>query len=42
MEKAAKRFEKAGLTVCGEDAVRLTRKGFLVSNTLIAELLYSD
>ncbi len=37
---AAKLYEKGGLTVCDNDSIRLTQKGFLVSNTLIAEILY--
>lgn len=35
----AKRFQAAGLTQTGEDFICLTRKGFLVSNALFAELL---
>ena len=35
----AQQYEKAGLTVCTPDGLRLTTKGFLVSNTLLAELL---
>lgn len=42
MKAAARRYEAAGLTRPGDGAVRLTPKGFLVSNTLIAELLYSQ
>ncbi len=40
MKSAAARYEKIGLTVCGEDGFHFTPKGFLVSNTLIAEILY--
>lgn len=37
--KKAKRFEEAGLTACGENGIRLTRKGFLVSNAVIADII---
>lgn len=37
--RAAKRFSAAGLTEVGQDNIKLTRQGFLVSNTLIAEIL---
>ena len=40
MKDAAKRYEAAGLTVCGEDGFRFTPKGFLVSNALTAEILF--
>ena len=33
-------YEKAGLTVVSENAVRLTPKGFLLSSPLTAEILY--
>ena len=33
-------MEQYGLTSQDEDGIRLTRKGFLLSNTVIAELLY--
>lgn len=35
----AEKYRAAGLTVCGPDGIRLTRKGFLVSNALIGEIL---
>jgi len=35
----ALRYSRAGMTICEPDRVRLTRKGFLVSNALLAELL---
>lgn len=35
----ADKFEKTGLVVCDEKGIRLTRKGFLVSNTLISEII---
>ncbi len=35
----AKRFEINDLAVCNDEAIRLTRKGFLVSNSLIAEII---
>jgi oxygen-independent coproporphyrinogen III oxidase len=41
IKSAAKRYEKIGLTVSDSDGFHFTRKGFLVSNTLIAEILYS-
>jgi len=41
IKNAAKLYEKAELTVCGDDGFHFTRKGFLVSNTLIAEILYA-
>lgn len=37
---AAQKYEKAGLTARTPDGFRLTRQGFLVSNMLIAELLF--
>lgn len=40
MMQEAGRYEKGGLTVLTGDGFRFTPKGFLVSNTLIAELLY--
>jgi oxygen-independent coproporphyrinogen-3 oxidase len=40
MRQAAARYEKIGMTVCGEDGFHFTPKGFLVSNTLTAEILY--
>lgn len=40
--QAAGKYESGGLTVCTGSGFRFTRKGFLVSNTLIAELLYND
>ena len=41
VRKAAEKYEKIGLTARTPDGFRLTQKGFLVSNTLIAELLFS-
>jgi oxygen-independent coproporphyrinogen III oxidase len=41
MKHAAKRYEAVGLTVCDDDGFHFTRRGFLVSNALIAEILYS-
>lgn len=40
VRKAAEKYEKAGLTARTPDGFRLTEKGFLVSNKLIAALLY--
>ncbi len=37
--RTAKRFVAAGLTEISQDCIKLTRQGFLVSNTLIAEIL---
>ncbi len=39
VKKAAKQYEKYGLTVCGETGFHFTCAGFLVSNTLISEIL---
>jgi len=41
MLKAAKLYEKGGLTVCTDSGFRFTPRGFLVSNMLTAEILYS-
>ncbi len=41
MMRAAKLYEKGGLTVCNEHGFHFTPKGFLLSNTLTAEILYS-
>lgn len=41
MLKAAKLYEKGGLTVCKDGGFRFTPRGFLVSNLLTAEILYS-
>lgn len=38
----AKRFVPAGLIECGDGWLRLTPKGFLVSNSLIGELVFSE
>ena len=40
MARQAKRYEQAGLVEITQDRIRLTPKGFLVSNRLIAALLY--
>lgn len=40
--QAARRYEKAGLTVCTDSGFYFTKSGFLVSNTLIAEILYQN
>lgn len=40
MRAAARRYETAGLVRAVSGGIRLTPRGFLVSNTLIAELLY--
>lgn len=42
MKSAAKRYEPAGLTVCSENGFHFTPRGFLVSNTLTAEILYAS
>jgi oxygen-independent coproporphyrinogen-3 oxidase len=42
VRRAAQRYEKVGLTAPTPDGFRLTEKGFLVSNKLIAELLYEE
>ncbi|MCR5485295.1 MAG: radical SAM family heme chaperone HemW [Clostridiales bacterium] len=39
MRKAAERFTSYGLAVSDERGIRFTRKGFLVSNSLIAEII---
>ncbi len=39
MRDSAARFQAGGLTVVDGDGIRLTRKGFLLSNTIIGELL---
>ncbi|MEG1819457.1 MAG: radical SAM family heme chaperone HemW [Oscillospiraceae bacterium] len=36
----AKQLQKHGLTVCDGNGIRLTRSGFLLSNSVIAEILY--
>ena len=41
VKAAAKRYEPAGLTVCGPDGFRFTPRGFLVSDALTAELLFA-
>jgi oxygen-independent coproporphyrinogen-3 oxidase len=41
LKTAAKRYESAGLTVCGEDGFHFTPRGFLVSNALTAEILFT-
>lgn len=38
--KKAARFAEQGLLVCDRRGVRLTKEGFLVSNTVISELIY--
>jgi len=40
MRLKAKRFAGQGLLVADGDGIRLTRQGFLVSNTVIADLLF--
>ena len=37
--RAAAKYEKQNLIICGSEGIRLTPKGFLVSNMLIADLL---
>ncbi|MGN0536554.1 MAG: radical SAM family heme chaperone HemW [Acutalibacteraceae bacterium] len=37
--RSAQRFVATGLTEVGQDSIKLTRQGFLVSNALIAEIL---
>jgi len=41
MKAAAQRYQSAGLTVCTKDGFHFTPRGFLVSNALTAEILYS-
>ena len=41
-KRAAKRYEQAGLTECKADGFRFTRRGFLVSNALLSEILYNS
>ena len=36
----AKKYETIGLTICDVNGIRFTPKGFLVSNTLIGEILF--
>lgn len=38
-ERVLRRLEPAGLALCGEEACRLTERGFLVSNTIIGMLI---
>ncbi len=40
--QTAKKYESGGLTACTKDGFHFTRKGFLVSNTLITEILYNN
>lgn len=40
ISERAKAFEKAGLLTVTEKSISLTKKGFLLSNSIIAELLY--
>lgn len=40
MKAAARRYESAGLTVCGADGFHFTPRGFLVSNALTAQILF--
>lgn len=40
MRSKAEEYEKLGLTFCDGEGIRLTGKGFLVSNTVISELIY--
>lgn len=37
--KNASKYESMGLTICTDNSIRLTRKGFLVSNELISEII---
>lgn len=39
--RAAKLYEKGGLTVCNENGFHFTPKGFLVSNMLTSEILFA-
>jgi len=39
--KAAKLYQQGGLTVCDKNGIHFTPKGFLVSNMLISEILFS-
>lgn len=41
LKRAAKLYENGGFTVCTPDSFYFTPKGFLVSNTLTAEILFS-
>ena len=36
----SKLFEKQGLMTVTDDSIALTEKGFLLSNTIISELIY--
>ncbi|MBQ5996009.1 MAG: radical SAM family heme chaperone HemW [Clostridia bacterium] len=40
LRKKAERFADEGLLLCDTEGIRLTRKGFLLSNTVISELIY--
>lgn len=40
MKEKANKFQKQGLVACDENGIHLTRKGFLLSNTVISELIY--
>lgn len=42
IKSAAQRYEAPGLTVCTPEGFHFTPKGFLVSDALTAEILYSD
>ncbi|MCL2513721.1 MAG: radical SAM family heme chaperone HemW [Oscillospiraceae bacterium] len=39
MHEKAGKFQNMGLAVCDKNGIRLTRKGFLLSNTVISEII---
>lgn len=40
MKRKAEEFQKLGFVICNSDEIKLTQKGFLISNTIISELIY--
>lgn len=42
MKQAARRYETRGLTACTEDGFHFTPEGFLLSDTLTAEILFAE
>ncbi|NCC86667.1 MAG: radical SAM family heme chaperone HemW [Clostridia bacterium] len=42
MQNRARELEKHGFTICDEKGIRLTRKGFLLSNSVIVDLLSNN
>jgi len=42
MQNRANQLEKHGLTVCDDTGIRLTKNGFLLSNSVISDLLWNN